>query len=88
MSKSEKVYFMNGKEWTKAKAVRTGIEQCFMSSNRDEYETQCADCPFFDPELTVEDCKKELQEMALDLLDEYEERIAIMMEGRCEDGRS
>lgn len=78
------IYYMNGKRWTKAQAVRKGIEQCLMKSSREEYETQCADCPFYDPDVTVEECKESLQSMALDLLYEYEERIAIMTEGRPE----
>ena len=80
MNNSEKVYFMNGKKWTRAQTVKKGIKQCLMSYKREEYETQCADCPFYDRELTVEECQEMLQEWTLDLLDEYEKRIAIMTE--------
>ena len=86
MSKSEKVYFMNGKKWTKPQMVRKGIEQCMMSANWDGYETQCADCPFYDPDCTVEDCQRNLKETALELLDEFEELKKKIVQ--CKDCKS
>ena len=52
----------------KLKKAIKGIKQCMMSSNRDEFETQCVDCPYFDPEVTVEECMKPLREDILELL--------------------
>lgn len=53
------------------KAIK-GLTQCMMSSNRDEFETQCEDCPYFDPDVTVEECMEPLRQDA----------IALLMEGR------
>lgn len=48
--------------------VKLGINQCLMSTVTDEYETQCHDCPYYDPESTVEQCKKELKDDTLEML--------------------
>lgn len=46
--------------------VSRGIQQCMMSANRDEYDTQCADCPYFDPDSTVAKCMESLKQDILD----------------------
>ena len=65
----------------KVKRVVKGLEQCMMSSNRDEHETQCWDCPYYDPEVTVEECMQPLREDAIKLIEDMQERIDIMSEG-------
>ena len=49
------------------KVIR-GLTQCMMSSNRDEFETQCEDCPYFNPDVTVEECMEPLRQDAIALL--------------------
>ena len=66
----DKVYFMNGGKYTKLQMVLKGLEQCMMSSDKEEYETQCHDCPYFDPDVTVEKCMEPLKEDAIALLKE------------------
>ena len=43
-----------------------------MDNNREEYETQCHDCPYFDPEGSVKDCTEELRNDILSILMEKE----------------
>ena len=50
------------------KTVLAGLRQCMMASNRGEFETQCMDCPYFNPEVTVEECMEPLREDAFVLL--------------------
>ena len=45
-----------------------GIEQCMMSARDPERETQCHDCPYYNPECTVEECVEDLRRDALALL--------------------
>ena len=45
-----------------------GVEQCFLDPCSEEYEEQCSNCPYFDPELTVKECKKDLLDDTLPLL--------------------
>ena len=45
---------------------------------------ECKDCAYRDSR----DCLTDVTDDVIELLDLYEERIAIMMEGRCEDGRT
>ena len=52
--------------------VIKGLEQCYMAVSADEFETQCADCPYFEPYSTVEKCMTELREDAIGLLKEQE----------------
>ena len=53
---------------SKLDKVKKGLHQCLMSTVTDEYEMQCADCPYFDPESTVEECKHELLEYSMAVL--------------------
>ena len=68
------------KETIDRKKVIKGIRQCMMSSDRDEFETQCGDCPYFDPETTVEECMQPLKEDVLSLLKADEELINKLSE--------
>lgn len=56
------------KKMSKLDMVIEGIQQCMMSSDRDEFETQCEDCPYFNPEVTVEECMEPLKDDAIELL--------------------
>lgn len=56
----------------KLEKVIKGITQCMMSQDLVEYETQCADCPYFDPEVTVEECMEPLKKDVIDLLKEQQ----------------
>ena len=58
--------------------VIKGLQHCMMSSDRYEFETQCEDCPYFDPEVTVEECMEPLKDDAIELLKEQEERIKLL----------
>ena len=53
---------------TDRKKVINGLSQCYMSASDDGHETQCADCPYFDPDTTVEECMTELRKDAIELL--------------------
>ena len=66
------------KKIIKSDMVIKGLQQCMMSSNRDEFETQCEDCPYFDPEVTVEECMEPLKNDALTLLKEQQKRIETL----------
>lgn len=74
----EKYYFVNGKKYTKEQMVTKGISQCFLQSYEDEYETQCYDCPYYDRELSVSECQKQLQEDTLNLLKKQHEMIKTL----------
>lgn len=69
---AEQIFFVNGGKFTKLQMVRKGLKQCTMPSDNDGYETQCGDCPYYDPEWKVEDCKQALCKDALDLLEMWE----------------
>ena len=45
-----------------------GISQCTLSDKSDEYETQCTDCPYYEPGITVAECTSELRDDVLSLL--------------------
>ena len=49
------------------KVIR-GLTQCMMSSAHGEHETQCEDCPYYNPEVTVEECMEPLKQDAIVLL--------------------
>ena len=53
--------------------VTKGIEQCLMTHKHDGYETQCYDCPYFDPDISVDKCMAELRNDTLSLLKELGE---------------
>ena len=53
---------------TDVKKVIKGIEQCLMSSDCEAYETQCSDCPYFNPDVTVNECREPLQNDVIELL--------------------
>ena len=55
MENRERLYFVNGGKFTKKEMVLKGLKQCTMP---DDYEDQCAECPYFYPELSVAECKK------------------------------
>ena len=48
--------------------VIEGLRQCFMDDRTEAYETQCEDCPYFDPDVTVRECKFTLRDDAIELL--------------------
>ena len=70
MPDNEKMYFANGKKYTMKQMVETGINQCLMLFYDEDYETQCADCPYYDPDVEYPKCKDFLREDALKLLKE------------------
>ena len=70
----EKVYFVNGGKFTKMEMVCKALQQCTMPSDLEGYDTQCADCPYFDPDCFVDVCKQQLCEDALALLKEQEHK--------------
>ena len=55
--------------------VLTGLSQCMMADNMEGYETQCYDCPYFNPEVTVQECIQPLKDDAIELL--KSQKIAI-----------
>ena len=52
--------------------VKKGIWQCWLPMSSEEYETQCHDCPYYQPGITLEECMTELRTDALELLKEQE----------------
>ena len=69
----EKIYYVNGGKYTKLQMVQKALQQCTMPSDKNEYETQCIECPYFDPDCSVRDCKERLCADAIELLNELEE---------------
>lgn len=80
---AEKMFHVNGGKFTKLQMVRKGLKQCTMPSDKAEYETQCADCPYYDPEWSIRDCQQALCKDALDLLAKQEPMEPIR--GEAED---
>ena len=70
----EKAYFVNGGKFTKMEMVCKALQQCTMPSDSEGYETQCGDCPYFDPDCSVSVCKQQLCDDALALLKEQEHK--------------
>ena len=68
----EKAYFVNGGKFTKMEMVCKALQQCTMPSDSEGYETQCGDCPYFDPDCSVNVCKQQLCDDTLALLKEQE----------------
>ena len=60
---------------TNRKRVIIGLQQHLMSTITDEYETQCEDCPYYDPDGTIHSCKSELLGDAMELLKAQEQEI-------------
>ena len=54
--------------------VRQGISQCLMDSSREEYETQCYDCPYFGEFVTVDECKGQLLKDFTSMMKEQKEQ--------------
>ena len=52
--------------------VKKGIWQCWLPSTEEEYATQCHDCPYYEPGITLEECMTALRTDALALLKEQE----------------
>jgi hypothetical protein len=52
--------------------VKKGIWQCWLPMSSEEYETQCHDCPYYQPGITLEECMTELRTDALAILREQE----------------
>jgi hypothetical protein len=48
--------------------VIKGLEQCMMDTNREEFDTQCFNCPYFYPGCSVKECVEELRTDAIALL--------------------
>ena len=55
--------------------VKKGIWQCWLPSTEEEYATQCHDCPYYEPGITLEVCMTALRTDALALLKEQEQTI-------------
>ena len=53
---------------TKKQRVEKGLKQCLMDYHIDEYNEQCMDCPYFDPDIECMKCKQYLLEEALEVL--------------------
>ena len=62
---------------TKREKAIKGITQCMMASNSDDYETQCHDCPYFNPDATVEKCMQPLKNDVIELLKSQSEWIPV-----------
>ena len=55
---------------TKVQRVTKGLERCLMDYHNDDYDYQCEDCPYYDPDIEVLKCKQYLLEEALEVLKE------------------
>lgn len=75
MLNNKKVYFINGRRYTMYQMVKKGIANCLLTSSEEEYEAQCADCPYYDPDVDCGSCKQELRKDALALFKELETKI-------------
>ena len=64
---------------TDVEKVLSGIEQCLMDSSDERYDTQCHDCPYFNPDTTVKECKRSLIDDAYKIFDKYTNVV------RCKD---
>ena len=52
------------------KKVIKGFRQCTLPYTADEYETQCHECPYYNPDLSVKDCTDALKNDVMELLEE------------------
>ena len=75
---TEKIYFTNVGRFTKLQKARRGIKQCCLSPNSEEYETQCSDCPYFDPDSEHGSCIEELRNDILELLSKQDAFVMSM----------
>lgn len=57
------------------KKVTDGIQQCLMKSSADEYETQCLDCPYYDPDCEYPECKEDLKKDTVSILKQEEPTV-------------
>lgn len=57
------------------KKVIKGFRQCTLPYFADEYETQCHECPYYNPDLSVKDCTDALKNDVMELLKEQHEQI-------------
>ena len=55
---------------TKVQRVTKGLERCLMDYHIDEYDEQCMDCPYLNPDIECMKCKQYLLEEALEVLKE------------------
>ena len=55
--------------------VLKGLSQCMMADNMEGYETQCRDCSYFNPEVTVQECIQPLKNDAIALLKSQQAEI-------------
>ena len=56
------------------KKVINGFRQCTLPYFADEYETQCHECPYYNPDLSVKDCTDALKNDVLELLKEQQKK--------------
>ena len=52
--------------------VKKGVWQCWLPSTEEEYATQCHDCPYYEPGITLDECMTALRTDVLALLKEQE----------------
>lgn len=57
--------------------VRQGVYQCLLDNSEDGYETQCLDCPYFNELVTVPECKKELRDDFIAMIEEQEKLVDV-----------
>ena len=58
---------------TKIQMVKKGLKHCLVSYHDDEYDDECADCPYLDPDIEVLKCKQYLLDDALEVLNKVTE---------------
>lgn len=61
--------------------VKKGVWQCWLPSTEEEYATQCHDCPYYEPGITLEECMTALRTDALELLKEQETELICNLLG-------
>ena len=49
--------------------VIRGLKQCLMDDSNEAYDTQCFDCPYYDPDVAFPACKCDLLADAISLLE-------------------
>lgn len=69
--------------------VKKGVWQCWLPSTEEEYETQCHDCPYYEPGITLEECMTALRTDVLAMLKEKEavepyQHDAVWLCGNCD----
>lgn len=60
--------------------VKKGVWQCWLPSTEEEYATQCHDCPYYEPGITLEECMTALRTDTLAMLKEQDELINELLD--------